>query len=824
MKHVVTACLLLAAMGQCGAKTQSEDSKPFAGQPARSRAEYQAAFERLGREYSLDRVAREHEEPSWKDLQGGATPLSQLVRVQERYHPSHVYVQADMSIALDLAIGLGFAVGSPATLPDYDKVTRKLVKGYLPIVQSQWLAGDIMVEQTAFAFLPHDEEVVSGRETQFAMVRMQLTNRSASPKATSLLAIVCPKLKDTQTMMYASYKAPAARWQQDPANIKFASGVLEMDGKVLLVCRYGEGASPTYHPSLPNAKGGELQPDKFTNCLKFEVKIGPNESRIIDLVLSGTSGLYPLSELGAMRKTTFEAALARVQRHWEEALKPSMKLVTPDQRVNDVYRHAILSNLQFMIKIPDKPWRVPCQTPHVIDMTWPWEAATMMTPMISVGYDRQCGPSISYFTERQVDIGPYAEKDTPGCYGKPARPAGEFRLTKGAYVGYSHYWANETGSVLWLMSDQYRYSRDKGWLERNRPGILAAWEFIQAARSQTKILDDKGEKVRTYGLMPRGRSHDWEGWRYHMTFSDAFTWLGMSRMAKAFSEAGLLEAGRMAADVAEYRKCILEAVEREQFTDPETGLVFVPISVFYRDGGENDTGVWNLDGPMWLFYVGLLDPLDKRFDDMEAYVDRKYGRAMGICGRMAPGSDMWYVNQSDDCYYNAYLARGQYEKALLVFNSALAYALSNDTYQTVERIDAGDPRFCPLQPNASGNGRLIEMIRRMVIDEQDADKGILWLLRGCPRRWFARGKSVVVENAPTLFGKMAIRTESDGKTVTIEIDPPARGSLREVHLVVRHPDGKTPKQATVNGTAAPIGHDTLVLRAPEGHRRVVLVY
>jgi hypothetical protein len=250
----------------------------------------------------------------------------------------------------------------------------------------------------------------------------------------------------------------------------------------------------------------------------------------------------------------------------------------------------------------------------------------------------------------------------------------------------------------------------------------------------------------------------------------------------------------------------------------------MPISVFYRDGGENDTGVWNLDGPMWLFYTGLLDPFDKRFDDMEAYVDRKYGRAMGICGRMAPGSDMWYVNQSDDSYTNVYLARGQYEKALLVFNSALAYALSNDTYQTVERIDAGDPGFCPLQPNASGFGRLIEMTRRMVIDEQDADKGVLWLLRGCPRRWFADGESIVVENAPTLFGRMAIRTESDGKTVTIDIDPPSGRALPEARLVVRHPDGKTPKHATVNGAVGEMSGNTLVLRAPKGHLRVVLVY
>ncbi len=846
---------------------------PSTAGPALTRAEYTAILERLGEQYSLESVARDRVDVNWKDLQGGATPLSQFVRVEERHHPSHVYVQADTSVALgtrvdaqsqvpnpqavslDVTIGLGFALGSPAMLPDYNKVSRKLLNNYLPIVQSQWQSGDIKIDQTAFAFLPSDNEVVTGKETQYAVVRMQLTNTSSSPRNTSLLALVCPKLKDTQTMMYASYQAPPTRWQQDPANIRCfgdtlsrnigdtlsrnigdtlsrntgdtlsrTETALEMDGKLLLLCRLDSGVSASYHQTLPNTQGGELQPGKFTNCLKFDVKLGPKQTRTIDFVLPGTGELYPLSELAAMRKVTFNRALTRVKRHWESALKPSMKLVTPDERVNDVYKYAILSNLQFLVKTPDRPWRAPYQTPHAMPMTWPWEAATTMTPMISVGYARECEPAISYFTERQVGIGSYAEGDAPGCYSVPAKPLGEFKATKGAYVGYSLYWANETGSVLWLMAEQYRYSGDKAWLERNRPGILAAWKFIQNARKQTEVRDEKGERVAYYGLLPRARSHDWDGWRYHFTFSDAFTWFGMSEMAKAFAEAGLPEARQLAADVAEYRKCILSAVERAQHQDQETGFTFIPISALWQRGTESDTGVWNLDGPMWLFYVGLLDPFDKRFDAMEAYVDRKYGRMMGICGRMGPGSDMWYVNQSDDAYYNMYLARGEYEKALLVFNSNFAYCMSNDTYQAVERIDAGDPGFCPLQPNASGHGRLIEMIRRMVIDEQDAGNGVLWLLRGCPRKWFARGKSVVAENAPTLFGKMAIRTKSSGNSVTIEIDPPASSSLREMRIVVRHPSRTAPKQATVNGAAAKVENDTLVIPASKDHLQVVLVY
>ena len=82
-----------------------------------------------------------------------------------------------------------------------------------------------------------------------------------------------------------------------------------------------------------------------------------------------------------------------------------------------------------------------------------------------------------------------------------------------------------------------------------------------------------------------------------------------------------------------------------------------------------------------------------------------------------------------------------------------------------------DANYAPFQPNASGNGRLLDMLRRMVIDDQEP--GALWLLRGCPRRWFAPGQSIVVEDAPTFSGKMALRTEATDDTVVIDVEPPA---------------------------------------------------
>ena len=56
---------------------------------------------------------------------------------------------------------------------------------------------------------------------------------------------------------------------------------------------------------------------------------------------------------------------------------------------------------------------------------------------------------------------------------------------------------------------------------------------------------------------------------------------------------------------------------------------------------------------------------------------------------------VWYVDQVEPIYHACYLARGETEKAILTMYSVLAYGMSQDCYQTVERIDFGDPNWAP---------------------------------------------------------------------------------------------------------------------------------
>jgi hypothetical protein len=486
-----------------------------------------------------------------------------------------------------------------------------------------------------------------------------------------------------------------------------------------------------------------------------------------------------------------------------------MTLVTPEQRINDIYQAVILSNLGMMVKAPDKPWRRPLQTPEW-NGVWAWEFAHMAVPMISAGYDRELEPALSYFVERQNYVGAHSAN---------IGPTGGVKSTKGCYVGNIYFWMNETGSTLWALAEKYRYSHDSKWLKSNQRSILAAWDWIQGERTQTHIVDTNGNKVSYYGLLPAGRPDDVGGNYYNFTLTDNFTWLGMSEMAAAFRAAGLPQAARLTSEANEYRQCILEAIRKTEVTDRATGLRFVPNGV----GGKLDDPAWVGNGAVQLFDTGLLRPNDAYFQDMVEYTKRKRGILMGLAEHYSGGSE-WYPNQTERGYFKSYLARNEIEKALLVFYSNLAYGMSQDTCQTCERLHVDDPNFAPLQPNASGNGRIIDMLRRMIIDEQDADGGTLWLLRGCPRRWFAPGQSIIVRNAPTLFGEMAVRTKSDGRRIMVDLKCPNRQTPREIRLVLRHPDRTPIALATANGKAVAVDGETIVLRETHGRQRVVCTY
>ena len=779
-----------------------------------------SAWERLLVSPTLDGVAVEQREVAWEELTGMAAPMTKRVPIQARYAAEFVHVQPDLSIALGRAndaFGVGFACGDPFELPDMYAVTRSLHRGYQPIVESTWKTAPYEVHQTALTILPRDEETVTGLEPQVAVVRMRLRNTGGEARRVPLYVLL-GRMHGTQNPNYGPFLASASRWLEPSLGVRVDGDTVFVGDRAALAYRTGSPVGVEAIEALETHTADPLFPEVLRNVAAFTFELQGGETATLDLAIAGAPGFFPAEDAALLREVTFDAALARAEAYWDKGLEPGMKLTTPEPRLNDVYRHLILSCLTNLRKNPERPWHEPFQSP-MWEGVWPWECAHMVAPLCALGYHNELEPALRFFTERQSGIGRYAE---PG-----RKPEGETVSAHGCYSGnFLLRWTNETGSILWAMAAKYRYSGDAAWLNENKASILAAWDWVQGERARTRHSTESGEKAGYYGLLPRGRVHDWEGW-HHFFFSDVFTWKGMMEMAEAFRAAGLPEAGRLGEEASEYRDCLLEAIGRAQYVDPATGLLFVPNLVATREGEQG--GLWWADGPSCMFATGLLDArTDARFDAMFGYLQQTWGTMIGLTNRMDEPKELgkrnpfWYVNSSERGYFENLLARGEIEKALLILYSNLAYGLTQDCFQTVERIHVSDANYAPFQPNASGNGRLLDMLRRMVIDDQEP--GALWLLRGCPRRWFAAGQSIVVEDAPTFYGKMALRTEATDDTVVIDVEPPAGGAAVDLRVVVRHPGRTAPKSVTVNGAPGTMEQETVVLPQARGPYQIRCQY
>lgn len=752
---------------------------------------------------TLERVADEGIEVTFADVQGYCTPLGMRVPIQACHHPHIVLVLPDGGIALGTepnVPSIGVALGAPGNFPSYTQVTRRLHQGYLPIVESAWETDGLQLTETALCMLPRDEQVLTGRETQYLVVRLAVTNPGAMRRQVPVYLHI-GDMEESHRINYAAYLAPRSRWTGPAREFTLQGSTLYQHDRVVMTWQ-----TPGTATLLP-------QLEEYTNVLRFDCELAAGETQTIDLVMADDAAFLPTSEQAAMAATTVEDALQWAIVHAARMLAPAMTFITPEARMNDIYRALILSTLQMQVRDTERGWHEPRQ--WAIGWVWGWEFAHTAVPMMSIGYQHEFAPSLRYFIERQNGVGTHSANSIP---------QGDVLSAMGSYTGFNGehqlLWMNETGSILWALAAKYHYSHDAEWLRSVMPSALAAWAWIQGERAQTRIQDEHGENVRYYGLLPAGMPGDIHAKYYQFTFSDNISWYGMQQLALAAQHAGFPEAERLLNEADEYRQCILDVLHREEYVEPETGLLFVPNMVFYRETEEPDP-FWHCDGPVQLFDTGLLHPNDERFAAMVAYTKIKYGILLGMAEHESGGTE-WYPNQTERSYFRSYLAREEVEKALLVLYSNLVYGMSQDTFQTSERFHTDDENFSAYQPNASGNGRNIDMLRRMVIDEQVP--GELWLLRGCPRRWFTAGQSITVANAPTLFGPMALRVNTDADTITIEIDTPEWELPEKITLVLRVPKETAITAVTLDNAPIEMKDECIVLPKRKGRMCVKVCY
>jgi hypothetical protein len=125
----------------------------------------------------------------------------------------------------------------------------------------------------------------------------------------------------------------------------------------------------------------------------------------------------------------------------------------------------------------------------------------------------------------------------------------------------------------------------------------------------------------------------------------------------------------------------------------------------------------------------------------------------------------------------------------------MACAFSHSVFESVEHRWAWGQYFGP----PSTDGAWFELYRNMLIHELDDDT--LLLLQATPRKWLEHGKTIEVERAPTYYGRLSMKIESQAASskILVQIDMPDRRRPSVLIVRLRHPSGKPIKSVTVNG-------------------------
>ncbi len=754
-------------------------------------------------------------------------PFSRQPVISVKAHPEVVWVRPDMALQM-IANPFSFATGDVPTQIPWRRVERSLERGYLPIVQSAWRDGDVVYRQSAFATLVDARGVKTGREKQVVMVRMDAANTDVRERHRATLWVFVPGI--------ARAKGDLIRKDDHYGLFDIVEPLPAVSGAALGVAddvwRDGEAALGVW-----KADAG-VRATRYGNALKLEMDLWPGTAAGVRVMVSSNKRGFTPEEIERLRALDFTAAHDQRVRELEAALDRGMRISVPEPAVNNIYKAQILYNQTAMVQAAGRDYYMPVQGYQGV---WAWEAAQMLAPMAAWGQFDDTAKSLGYFIKTQGLSKPDGEvKSKQGVFGNTGafEESGWENDKESTIYGYLAErrrkpgsfprWVNSTGSVLWAMGEHYFYSKDREWMKRVAPAMVEAANWIARERAATKVKDARGEKVPHFGLMPAGKPYDVEERvdpkpSYGYAFTDGWTCLGLQRAAEALADAGHPDGPRLLKEAADYRADILEVMRKLRQTDPSRTPY--PERVYGRDEWASFAA-----GAVSLVHTGFLKSGDPAFEQLENYTQKHFA-VVGLNGKMVAkemqfhGIESIYTVIADDAFHQAWIERGEIEKALLAFYSVLAYGVDRETLGTVERFSPEDRRYTPFFMNGSASGRILMMIRKTLLMENE---GTLRLMAAAPRRWFEDGKRIVVENAPAYFGglSMSVLSEADQGRIQARLElTRTRGDrLRGIVLRVPHPARRPIRSVLVNGkpwASFDAARETVTL--PANARRLAVV-
>jgi hypothetical protein len=629
-------------------------------------------------------------------------------------------------------------------------VTRWLEGGWLPIPVIEWREGGIQYRQRAFVAptdQPGDNPTRLNRPP-VCVVDFTATNTLNEPKDAAI------------TLTFQSPTNAPVEFDHRPSGWRLSGP----DGKVGFIL------TNTAAPLTGREQKGTLN---------LAGTLPANSGARCVVLLAGVGD-------GSVGSLTTEQLRAATAAYWKAMVAHAAQIETPDPFLNDIIRSSEVRCLIAGRNEADGA-RIAAWIAAITYGPLESESHSPIRGMDLLGYEDFARKSLDFFIHRY---------NTNGF------------LTTG-YTTFGTAWH------LWTVGEHYQLYRDKAWLKRVAPELARVCHWIVRQTEKTKKLDARGNPVPEYGLMPPGVMADWDSFAYHFCMN-AYYVAALREVGIALKDIGHPDAQLFLKHAEELRKNTMRAYAWTQSHAPAmslrdgTWIAHYPSQVhspgnladFFPGQDAGRSWCYNVElGAHQLVPAGVLAPRSREVMEMMDHMEDVQFLADGWFDYPATMNQAdWFNNggfSKVQPYYtrNAeiYAMQDEVKPFVRSYFNSIAALLNPEVLTFWEHFhNAGAP------DKTHETGYFLQQTRFMMAMEHGHE---LWLAPLITSNWLKDGLTVSATRVPTRFGNVSFRINSHVKDGYIEahVEPPAHFGGKDILLRLRHPDGKTIRNVTVNG-------------------------
>lgn len=298
----------------------------------------------------------------------------------------------------------------------------------------------------------------------------------------------------------------------------------------------------------------------------------------------------------------------------------------------------------------------------------------------------------------------------------------EFQTESGEMVPFGISWAMATATVLFTYA-KYAMSAGRAVWDKYRDRAYKASKWIRNSLVEADYTDEKGALV-LKGLLPPRRSCDdelvFQGW----TVTDASNLFGLEGYVEAAEYFNDPDAAEIRADYEYYLKSVRgywnDIVKKAGDSDE----IDVPYSLTIPNEELHEKYFFRVSAGRVLNAVKAeredIERVLNQFKSCERMRGGLYCRMKDIRRDASVGSGVynldengkcvvWYVCNEEYQWFKMFMRLGNRERAEEIIRDNFNYAMT-DEYYMLERYSQRDPYFAPWMPNASANGRTVNML------------------------------------------------------------------------------------------------------------------